>query len=219
MKKGFDCPNSVFKVNIWFKQIAKCQILFRYKDKDNYFAVELNGKGAPLKLIKSKEAELSELAKVTKISMLPEIWYRFIVYYNNEDIQIYYQLGNVRQKFLLIREHDPDAFRGKVGIAVDNNDGTIFDGLATEEPNSLTVEKGSNYEKKYSYGMCAGGDKEAKRKKFCETFYGGFELGIKKCIEMHSFCSICCKKFFNPLENIVNFACQRNCIKLAKNPA
>jgi len=58
--------------------------------------VELNGKGAPLKLIKNKEAELSELAKVTKISMLPEIWYRFIVYYNNEDIQIYYQLGNVR---------------------------------------------------------------------------------------------------------------------------
>jgi len=49
-----------------------------------------------LKLIKNKEAELSELAKVTKISMLPEIWYRFIVYYNNEDIQIYYQLGNVR---------------------------------------------------------------------------------------------------------------------------
>jgi len=68
-------------------------LLFRYKDKDNYYAVELNGKGAPLKLLKNKEAEITELGKVSKMSMIPEIWYRFLIYYNNEDIQVYYQLG------------------------------------------------------------------------------------------------------------------------------
>lgn len=95
----------------------------------------------------------------------------------------------------------------------------MFDGLTTEEPNEIFVEKGSDYEKKYSYGMCTGGDKESKRKKFCEAFYGGFTAGVKRCTELHAFCKTCCNKAFNPLENIINFACYKNCIKLAKNPS
>lgn len=62
LRKNFDCPNSLFKVNVWFKQLGRVMLLFRYKDKDNYFGVELNGKGAPLKLLKTKEAETTILA-------------------------------------------------------------------------------------------------------------------------------------------------------------
>ena len=68
-------------------------IVFRYKDKDNYFGVELNGKGAPLKLLKVKEAETTELASVNKISILPEMWYRFLIYFNNQ------QKNKLKNKF------------------------------------------------------------------------------------------------------------------------
>lgn len=64
--------------------------------------------------------------------MYPRVWYRWKIYYNEKNIRVYYQNHIVRQTFKLFNAEDEDGVsRGSVGLAVDNNDGVVFDGVTT----------------------------------------------------------------------------------------
>ena len=70
--------------------------MFRYRDQENYMAIFLNEASAPMKLVKVMNGEYEELMSLAKIQFLPEIWYRFRIYYNNKQIKVYYQTHFVR---------------------------------------------------------------------------------------------------------------------------
>jgi hypothetical protein len=47
--------------------------------------------------------------------------------------------------------------------------------------------------------------------------YGSYTEGITECMKTHNFCEQCCDGVIPRLENILNYACWRGCVKEAKS--
>lgn len=143
LRKNFQCPNALIRVNTYFKTIGRSAILFRFASIDNYLALEFNGKDAPVRLIQKEGQVVKELMGVTDNQLYAKTWYRWRIYYNGKDIKVFYQNHNIRKIFkLFITKNEEDAWRGTVGLATDEADGVIFDGLQVTEPDDTYLEKG-----------------------------------------------------------------------------
>ncbi len=87
----------MLKVNVFFKGTpARAALLFRYKDIDNYLALELNNPVNNVRLIRKQGTETKELASQDRYTMYPRVWYRWKIYYNEKTIRVYYQNHLVR---------------------------------------------------------------------------------------------------------------------------
>ena len=105
----FDCPNSLLKVNLFYKAVpTRVAILFRYKDIDDYLALELNNPVNSVRLVRKKGAETKELASADRYTFYPKVWYRWKIYYNEKEIKVYYQNQLVRETFRLLATEDED---------------------------------------------------------------------------------------------------------------
>ena len=66
IRKVFSCANGLIKVNVYFKEIAKCAIIFRYKNEEEYTAIEMNGgENIPIRIIKKENNSIKELMNIS----------------------------------------------------------------------------------------------------------------------------------------------------------
>lgn len=45
LNKNYDCNDGLFKANVYFNTLGHAVIMVRYYDENNFYALELNGKG------------------------------------------------------------------------------------------------------------------------------------------------------------------------------
>lgn len=129
--------------------------MFRFANIDNYLALEFNAKESPVRLIQKEGHVVTELMGVNQYQMYPKVWYRWRIYYDGKKIKIYYQNHNIRKVFKLFQTTlEEDAWRGTVGFATQNTDGTYFDGMQVTEPDDTFLDKGEKVEFQRTWSVC-----------------------------------------------------------------
>ena len=105
---------------------------------------------------------------------------------------------------------DNDIQRGGVGVATNEKNYAIFDGLTTEEYNPIIGVNKYSGEKRI-WDNCLIGNTKGKRTSFCKKFLGGYEAGVKRCEKVYNYCDKCCEQIIPQLETILSYACVKGC--------
>lgn len=171
LNKRFDCNDGEFNVNIYLTTASMTMIFFRYYDSNNFYALELNSPGdiRKIKLIKKVQG-VGEIISGSTQAILPRVWYRFTIKFQDNNFQIFKQTGRLRNVELLMNVTDGDLQRGTIGFGTQGNPGAFFDGIEVREIGS----KSKNKEQRI-WDQCLSAN-EAHRKKFCKSIYGSFSV-------------------------------------------
>ena len=212
--KDVDVVNSLYKISFFFVNLEPVGVIFRYKDENNYYHLRLNNMG-PYKIVLFKKFEgKSTTLATSNLSISPRIWYTFTLLIYYDKIQIFLQLGDLRNNQLIFDAIDNDIQRGSLGIGTDGNDDFYINGIFID-----------NYDMKKSHMSTKAGtdirsfenilleNTQTHRNKYCKSLYGKNENAAKQCNEFHNYCKLRCDEFIHKRENILNFSCCRACLK------
>lgn len=215
LSKIFSCGEGVYSVNVYMEQARQAAILFRYSDENNFYAVELNQVGEnKMKLVKKSQGTGTVL-KVKPLAVEPKEWYRFVISFHLDNLQVYVQKGALRELELIFNATDSDNQIGSVGFAAQGNSEVFFDGVETKEYDPKFGIFNKKTKESRVWDQClTGGEEEGHRKKFCKGIYGSYTEGRKRCEDLHNFCEICCDRTIPKEENILNYACWRGCVRV-----
>lgn len=171
LNKRFDCSDGEFHINVYLTHTNMALLFFRYYDFNNFYALEMNSPGGAqkLKLVKKVEG-VGEIISGSTEAILPRVWYRFRIRFQDNNIQIYKQTGNLRNIELLMNATDNDLQRGTVGVGTQGNAGAFFDGIEVRQ-----VDMQVKQSEQRIWDQCLAAN-EAHRKKFCKSIYGSFSV-------------------------------------------
>ena len=212
--KDFECGEGVYNVNVYMDQAKTAAILFRYLDENNFYALEMNQPGDKKMRFVKKSQGTGTVLKATSQVMEAKEWYRFKISFHFDLLQVWLQKGSNRNVQLIFNISDNDVQRGTVGVATQGNGDVYFDGVGVHEYDpKYGVFNKQNKEQRIWDGCLTGAD-EGHRKKYCIKAYGSYLEGRKRCEELHNFCEICCDRTIPKLENTLNYACWKGCVKV-----
>ena len=171
LNKRFDCSDGEFHINVYLANTNMALLFFRYYDSNNFYALELNSPGGAqkLKLVKKVEG-VGDIISGSTEAVLPRVWYRFRIRFQDTNIQIFKQTGNLRNIELLINATDSDLQRGTVGVGTQGNPGAFFDGIEVTQ-----VDFKVKQSEQRIWDQCLAAN-EAHRKKFCKNIFGSFSV-------------------------------------------
>ena len=76
---------------------SRSAIVFRYRDIDNYLALEFNSpSSAPVRIIRKQGTSIKELVALDKFYFYAKVWYRWKILYNEKVIKVFVQNQFIR---------------------------------------------------------------------------------------------------------------------------
>jgi hypothetical protein len=212
--KNVDVVNSFYKISMYFLNLSPVGIIFRYKDENNYYHLRLNNSGSfKIILVKRFEGKSTCLA-TSQISINPKMWYTFTLLIYYDSVQVYLQIGELRNNQLIFEAQDNDIQRGGLGIGSDGNDDFYVNGVYIDnyEQNKglMNTKAGSDVR---SFELILRENNPNHRSKYCKSLFDTDKEKILECKEFHHYCEYRCNEMIHKRENILNFACKRSCIK------
>lgn len=214
INKDFECGEGIYSVNVYMEKSKQAAILFRFMDENNFYSIEMNQPGEKkLRLVKKSQGTGTVL-KYSAMEIQPKEWYRFKISFHFDNLQVWVQKGSLRNMQMIFNVSDNDVQRGSVGFATQGNHEIYFDGIEVHEYDlKYGVFTKQNKEQRVWDNCLSSGD-EGHRKKYCKNIYGSYTEGRRRCEEIHNFCEICCDRTIQKLENILNYACWKGCVKV-----
>jgi hypothetical protein len=217
MLKNADVVNSLYKISLFFISLSPVGIIFRYKDNNNYYHLRINNSG-PYKLTLDKryEGRSTTIANIQNISITARLWYTFTITTYYDQFQIYLQIGDLRNDQLIADFTDNDIQRGSLGLATDGNEDFYAKGIYVDD---FDINKSHLNSKAKSdarsFENILHDNTETHRSKYCKTIYNEVHQQ-SECKEYHNYCEKRCNDSIHTRENILNFTCQRQCVKDAQ---
>jgi hypothetical protein len=212
--RNADVVNLSYKMSIYFNSLSPVGIVFRHKDNNNYYSLRINNLGQN-KVILNKlyEGKLTTLATAANISISPRVWYTFTITATFDKFQAFIQIGDLRNNLLLFEATDNDIQRGSLGLATNGNDDFYVKGLSVDDFDISKIHINDKHKSNTrSFEMILQENTQNHRNKYCKTLHNDVN-DINMCKEFHNYCRTRCNAYIHKRENILNFSCQKECIK------
>jgi len=131
-----------------------------------------------------------------------------------DKIKVQLQSHNIRQhKTLFFKEIKDGISRGSLAFATKGCSKFYINGITIDEHNPDKKEKYKNNKRSWHNLLKYLLTKQ--RKIFCFDMFNLMKEEIPRCMEIHNYCRIRCDKLIPTVENILNFSCQRDCVRQA----
>jgi len=114
-------------------------------------------------------------------------------------------------KTLFHREVKNGLSRGSLAFASNGNTKFYLNGISISEHKPDRKEKFKN--NKRSWYDILKYLKRKQRKIYCFGLFNLMQEEIPRCMEIHNYCRIRCDKHIPLVENILNYSCQRDCVR------
>lgn len=212
--KNGDWANGKIKFNFLMYDIKPFAVLFRYQDKDNYYALEFSAEGQDnVKFFKNVNGGVNMVGAKT-VKLLTGKFYRVVIILDYDKIKIKLQSHIIRQhKMLFFKEVLNGLSRGSMGFATRGNSNLYLNGISVDEYKPNRKDKFAN--NKRSWHSLLKFLRTKQRKIFCNDYFNLMKKEIPRCMEIHNYCRIRCDKLISTVESILNFSCQRDCVRTA----
>lgn len=204
------------RVNFLIKDLNTFAILFRYNDKNSYYAIQFDPKSDKnnLKFISKVEGNFNILeTKSFEISV--EKWYRLVIVMNNDKFLVNMQNDISRESKILFKIKNEELASGSIGFAVNGNSDLVLAGIKIDEGNNNNHTSGKNNltnknRRSFRYLMKLLGPKE--RGSFCKKLWGKYNpQEVATCMIPFNYCKLKCDDEVSEIENLINFKCIREC--------
>ena len=212
--KNTDWANGKIKFNILLYDLKPMAVLFRYEDKDNYYAVEFSGIGTEnVKFLKNIEGAATVIA-TKSVKILPRKWYRVVLIMDYDKIKVKIQSHVIREKkTIFFKEIANGLSRGSLAFASRGNSKFYINGINIDEYKPNRKDRYNNNKRSWNKVLRFLSPKQ--RKIYCNDMFKLLKEEIPRCMQIHTYCRIKCDKVIPPVESILNFSCQRDCVRTA----
>jgi hypothetical protein len=212
--KNADWANGKVKFNFLLYDVHPIAVMFRYTSKENYYAIEFDGNPSDnIKLIKVIEGSHSVIS-IKSSKILIGKWYRIVIYMNYDYIKVRMQSDRIRQHRTIFKTKIKNGLsRGSLAFATRGNNNFFINGISVDEHNPDKKEKFKNNNR--SWHSLLKSLRTKQRKIYCYGLFSLMKDEIPRCMEVHNYCRIRCDKMIPTVENILNFSCQRDCVRTA----
>lgn len=210
--KNVEWNNGRVKANFLFKDWKMAAFLFRYQDKDNYYAVEMD--------ISNRQNNLRLIAKVDggiKIieskyaSLNLDTWYRITLLMNNDHISINIQTDKIRENKPVFEHNLELLSRGTIGFASNGNNDFYISGIEVDDFVMHTSRKTDPKNRRSWINLLKHTEPKAV-KNYCANLFKGDTVETSRCHVPQNFCKLKCDDHIPTIENILNFNCYKNCL-------
>ena len=133
---------------------------------------------------------------------------------NYDHIKVEMQSHRIRQhKTIFNKKIKNGLARGTLAFASKGNTWFYLNGISVDEHNPDKKEKYKN--NKRSWHSILKTLRTKQRKIYCYGLFSLMKDEIPRCMEVHNYCRVRCDKMIPTVENILNFSCQRDCVRTA----
>jgi len=209
--KNSQFSNGKIKFNAMIKDDNPVGVLFRYTDINNYYALEFSADLTNnVKLIEVLNGK-NKIVNSKTMKILYNKWYRFTIYLHYNSVEIHLQSHIIRAQRKLFKVNLDGLSRGTIGFATRGNSNFFISGIDIEDyhPNRKANYKNN----RRSWNSVLKGLKERERKFYCLNLFTEMRDEIDRCKEINNYCQIRCDLIIPPVENILNFSCNRDCVR------
>jgi len=210
--KNSDWANGKIRFNLLLYDIKPMAVFFRYKDQQNHYGVEFSANGLEnVKFYKTIDGNKRQIATKT-VKMLTGKWYRVTLILDYDRIKVQLQSHKIRHhKTLFHREIKDGPSRGSLAFASNGNNKFYISGISIDE--YKPDRKGKFKNNKRSWTGLLKHLKQKQRKIYCFGLFNLMQEEMPRCMEIHNYCRIRCDKLVPVSENILNYSCQRDCVR------
>ena len=205
--KDINHINTLLKVTLYIGDSNPIGIIFRYKDKNNYYHIRISNS---ITLMKRKDSKETTIAQ-NDIHIIPHVKYTFQITTFKENIKVFLQIQNLRILNKIFDTNETDMQRGLVGIATNGNNNLYILGFFVNK-NSLTKELNESSEY-VSFDKILLNNTEDHRHKYCLNKFYNNNAMIQNCKDYHQYCKFKCNEKFNIREELILYYCYKTCVR------
>ena len=212
--KNGEFVNGRFRSSWNFSQQLVHATMFRFEDRNNFYAVEFNLEnkyGNNIKLIKTVQSAKKVVAEARRNIFINK-WYKLTILMDFDDVTVLLQSDNLRMEDVIFKEKMSDIYRGTIGFA--SNGATDYKISGVEIDNHFQKGKFRDENKnKRNYYKILSVTALKDRKNYCSNEFLPEDPNLKYCELPRVYCRIRCDDLIDPIENIANYNCYRDCVK------
>ena len=211
--KNVQWANGRIKTNFMFRSRKKAVIMFRYMDKDNFYAVEFNleNNKRNINLVKKIDGSYS-IVKTAHLNMYIEKWYRMSIVLDYDKISVIVQSDKMRENKPVFSQEMPELSRGTIGFATNGNDDFFLSGIQVDDWVPNRSDKMNNKNKR-TWSEILKKTSSKDRKRVCMETFSVNRSEFQRCKLPHTFCKLRCDNHIPSEENLLNFNCFRDCVR------
>jgi hypothetical protein len=211
--KNVEYTNGYVLINVISYDPNPLGILFRFKDKYNYYGLILDfGKvDGNVTLVSMINTNYSILATKTYILAL-KTRYDLIIATEYDNIKIFIKSSDINENRNIISIHQGDLQRGTLALASYGNANFILPGI--EITPNLPKHKGFSNTRTFTDITSKANERD--KKFYCNKLFNDNQAQFNKCLSSQVYCKYKCDEVIPMSENIINFNCYTTCIKILK---
>lgn len=210
--KNTEFSNGRIRASFIIKDQGLFSLLFRYSDKSNYYSIEFEPKAIKNNIrVISKKESIYEVLGSASVELNYDKFLRVHIILNNENISIFLQQWDIREKKPIFNIKSDALVRGTVGFGVNGNNALFINGLQIDEyknnQNKYLTDNNKRTFKELLKNLLP-----KSRLVFCQRNYQTTN-DIANCLVPTNFCKMKCEEEISEVENILLFKCLRECTK------
>lgn len=210
--KNVEWNNGRVKANFLFKDSKMAAFLFRFQDKDNYYALEIDISNLQnnLRLIAKVDGSV-KIIESKFISLNLDTWYRLTLIMNNDQISISIQTDKIRENKPVFEHNLELLSRGTIGFASNGNNDFYISGIEVDDF-ILHSSKKIDKKNRRSWINLLKHTEPKSVKNYCMNLFRGDTAEGARCHVPQNFCRLKCDDHIPTNENILNFNCYKDCL-------
>lgn len=210
--KNVEWNNGRVKANFLFRDTKMAAFIFRYQDKDNYYAMEMDISNLQnnLRLVAKVDGSV-KLIESKFISLNLDTWYRTTLIMNNDQISISIQTDKIRENKPVFEHNLELLSRGTIGFASNGNNDFYVSGIEVDDF-ILHSSKKIDKKNRRSWVNLLKHTEPKSVKLYCKNLFKGDTTETARCFVPQNFCKLKCDDHIPTVENILNFNCYKDCL-------
>jgi hypothetical protein len=210
--KGAEWSNGYILTSVMAFDPNPIGILFRYKDKYNYYGLilDFSKSESNVKLVAMVNSNFNTLM-VKSFRLLLQTRFEVIIQTEFENMKIFLNNSNFNGYNNIITFKNSELQRGSMALATYGNSHFLIPGVevAPQLPKKRDLTNGRTFTSILSKV------KEKDKKEFCQYAFGTNKFKHDECLINQVFCSLLCQEIPEP-ENILRGDCEKQCIRAIK---
>jgi hypothetical protein len=210
--KGAEWTNGYILVSVISYDPNPVGILFRYKNKFNYYSLilDFSKPDANVKLVSMVNSTYNTLMVRTH-KLLLQTRYEVIISTEFDNFQIFLNTAGVNEFKNIMTIKNNELQRGTLAIATYGNSHFLLPGIQV----TPQLPRKNDINSKRTFTSILSHIKEKDKKDFCKSIFGTNQYEYDKCLLDQVFCSLLCEEIPD-CENIIAFNCYKTCIRSIK---
>jgi len=209
--KNVEWNNGRVRANFLFKDSKMAVFLFRYQDKDNYYAMEMDISNLRNNVRLAKIDGSVKIIESKMISLNLDTWYRITLVMNNDQISIQIQTDNIRENKPIFEHTLEQLSRGTIGFASNGNNDFYISGVSVDDFIQHTSKKVDKKNRRSWINLLKHTEQKSV-KLYCGNLFRNDSNETARCLIPQNFCRLKCDDHIPTIENILNFNCYKDCL-------